>query len=108
MYPFLYEACKIFECGDGWFHLINELSKDLEPLAKDLYNPEEFSTPNAIQVKEKYGLLRFYMSTETEEMSKLIRFAEASSAQICEICGKKGSPKHRNGWYATRCEECDF
>ena len=39
-------------CGDGWFKLIDELSAKLEP-----YDIE------AVQVKAKFGGLRFYIAS---------------------------------------------
>ncbi len=60
--------------------------------------------PCASQTKEKYGTLRFYMTSETEEMSKYISEAENLSAKTCEDCGAPG--KYRNGgWVATLCDE---
>ena len=65
-YTPLYEYCPIFECEDGWFELIKELSAELLKIID-----ETDCSCRASQVKEKYGTLRFYMDTETDEMSKL-------------------------------------
>jgi hypothetical protein len=47
------------ECGDGWFKLINEMCEDVTKLIKGK-NIEII----AIQVKEKFGGLRFYYVTD--------------------------------------------
>ena len=95
--------CWGFECGDGWWNIINELSAGLE--AEILKLPEEerqYCT--AEQVKEKYGTLRFYMSSETDAMSALIRIAEKKSEKTCEVCGKDGIMRG-NSWFFVACEE---
>ncbi len=98
-----------FCVGPGWFDLIKELSIKLEELIvkykKDI-SKEDY--PRAIQVKEKFGTLRFYMTTETEEMSKLIEEAEEKSENICEKCGKPGHLINDRGWYKVRCKQCNI
>ena len=61
--------------------------------------------PRAVQVKEKFGTLRFYMTGETEEMSRLIHRAEERSAVTCEKCGKPGEYRDL-GWAFTLCDSC--
>jgi hypothetical protein len=90
------------ETGDGWFDIIYELSAKLENLIEKL-PPEERNSYYAVQVKEKFGLLNFYMSKETEEMRSSIGEAEGKSASTCEECGQPG--KLRGGrWLKTLCE----
>lgn len=85
-----------FECGNGWFDLIYKLSADLSKL--DI-------VPEASQVKEKFGSLRFYLSFGSDEAYKLIDEAEGVSAKTCVVCGKDG--KDRNtGWIRPLCEDC--
>lgn len=83
------------ECGDGWFKLIDELSAKLEPLGVV-----------AAQVKEKYGGLRFYIHTGSDEAFDLIEEAENKSYEICEQCGEKGKARG-GGWIMTLCDKCD-
>lgn len=92
-----------FECGDGWFMLIDEVCitiervlKDDEELAKDFI---------VVQVKEKFGTLRFYTSPTTDIIHWLIDFAEGMSSKICEECGNPGKTGGR-GWLRTECDIC--
>ena len=95
--------CFGIECGEGWHNLILKLSEKLEALILQL--PEVARAGVYVtQVKEKYGTLRFYMSTETDEMSDAIRFAEAESEVTCEICGKPGRTEGES-WLSTVCPE---
>ena len=73
--------CWGFECGDGWYDIIYKLCEDIEKMKL----PEEFEV---MQVKEKYGTLRFYTSGSTDEIEDRIDKAEQESAKTCEWCGK--------------------
>jgi RNA polymerase-binding transcription factor DksA len=102
--------CFGFECGDGWFGLIYQLSKDLEVEFQKLPETEKQEAIEndhyiAMQVKEKFGGLRFYMSIETKEMGRLISEAEDKSYTICESCGNPGEVR-RGGWVQTLCDVC--
>ena len=95
-----------FECGDGWFALLWDLSLKIEVeivAMKAAQDSNDDNVPFAIQVKEKFGTLRFYMSSETEAMSKAILEAERRSAVTCEVCGEPGKPRD-GGWASTLCD----
>ena len=99
--------CWGFECGDGWFDLIFNLSKAIEAeteqsgitRSSDLW-------PRAEQVKEKYGTLRFYVANGSEAIYTLIEQAEERSAHICEDCGLPGKTREAN-WVHTTCNVCE-
>lgn len=61
----IYESCMAwgFQCGDGWFDLINDLSKVLEDINKKVTSEEYIL---AAQVKEKFGCY----DEETEVLTK--------------------------------------
>ena len=84
-----------FECGDGWYPLIKNLITDLIELGWD---------KQVCQVKEKFGALRFYINTGSDEIFKRIRNAEDLSYETCETCGEKGELK-LVGWYKTLCNK---
>lgn len=90
-----------FECGLGWYHIIERLTRDLV----DISEADELDT-KVVQIKEKYGTLRFYLSAETEDMSALIDEAEKKSARTCELCGQEGEMEVRNHWLSVRCQKC--
>jgi len=97
--------CWGIDCEDGWFDIIYDLSEKLERLIEKEEDRPDFGRPKAAQVKSKFATLRFYMTWETNEMSKLIEEAEAKSAEACELCGKPGIIKLDGGWFVTVCEE---
>jgi hypothetical protein len=88
---------------DGWYDIINRLSRKLERAIEALPT-EEREHCRAAQVKEKFGTLRFYMTASTDEMEEWIEEAEKESARTCETCGAPGKLTGK-GWLKTACEE---
>lgn len=98
-----------FGCGDGWFRIIDDLSRNLE------YIISEFKAENpgkpwriAMQVKEKFGGLRFYMQGDmgeelNERCSELINAAELKASKTCEECGTYGQ-RRGGGWIRVLCD----
>lgn len=87
------------QCDDGWFNLIFELSEKISKI-----------DPNckAVQVKEKFGGLRFYINETTSLGYKLIEEYENKSFHICEVCGNTETAKERSGnWVQTLCNDCE-
>ncbi|MFJ2287813.1 antitoxin Xre/MbcA/ParS toxin-binding domain-containing protein [Pseudomonas iridis] len=87
-----------FECGDGWFTLIDAVC---ELIQHDIdTNGTQFL---ASQVKEKFGGLRFYYTQGSGYAAAAVELAECLSPYICEICGALGKPVSLSGWMQTRC-----
>lgn len=88
--------------GDGWFDLIWDLCIDLEAIAKE----QGRAMPVAVQVKEKFGGLRFYVRSASKEMFDRIDRAENASYRCCETCGELAEV-HRSssGYVHTACVE---
>ena len=83
--------CWGFECRDGWFDLIWQLSEKIEAQArKEGLEPGSALWPRAVQVKEKFGGLRFYIDNGSEAIQDLIEAAETESLCTCEDCGLPG------------------
>ena len=96
-----------FECGDGWFGLIRAFSEAIERLARqEGREPHSETWPEAVQVKQKAGRLRFYLAVYDEALRDCIEQAGDDSERICEICGKPGSLKDASpGGVKTLCED---
>ena len=61
-------------------------------------------TPVAVQVKEKFGGLRFYVNGGNEDQHREIAWAEDLSYRVCEQCGTMRDVKVWNqGWIRTLC-----
>lgn len=108
------------ECGDGWFDIIVEFcsflyemgkrwsfcdydkktKKDKEPESKDRWF-------RFTQIKEKYGTLRLYYTTNSktyDDMANIMGiWADWKSENTCEVCGDKGSLNTGDYWLKVRC-----
>jgi hypothetical protein len=94
--------CWGMECGDGWYWLIDNLCKQLQ-WDIDKNGQEQLE---AVQVKEKYGSLRFYTDHSSDTQEAMITLAEALSNEICETCGSTANIIQTEGWIKTLCTDC--
>jgi len=104
-----FEAKRLAEGGwsgcdvsDGWQKIIMEADERL------LYIDPKYKIQ---QVKEKFGSLRYYFTTEKvgierDIMQCITSYAEQRSAHICEDCGKYGKYRPQLAWVRTLCDEC--
>jgi len=83
------------EISSGWYSIVKELIAELINLGWDR---------EVIQVKEKFGGLRFYVSTLPEGGINVIKKYQALSNNICEVCGNNGSLRG-GGWLKTLCDK---
>jgi hypothetical protein len=102
-FPNLYAKLTHFEVDEGWYNLIKELSHKLEDEIVKMPK-EERENCYAVQVKEKFGGLRFYISAGTPVMYADIDDAESASFKTCEVCGRPGEPGGRF-WIKTVCDK---
>lgn len=91
--------CWGFECGDGWFNLIDNLCTSIQNHIDYNHAPQVV----ADQVKEKFGSLRFYYSGGDDIIRGMVWFAENVSGKTCEVCGAPGKTRGK-GWYYTSCD----
>ncbi len=97
--------CWGFDCNDGWFWLIDNLSKAIQSY---IDNNEHLKIPQVVvdQVKEKFGGLRFYYHGGDEMIDGMVRLAEQMSYNICENCGTTENLGRTQGWIRVLCEKC--
>lgn len=93
--------------GDGWYWLIYRLCENIQNYIdgnKHLKIPQVEAT----QVKEKFGILRFYICGGDTRIQGMVQLAENTSSYICEDCGSIIKVKRQtdNGWITTLCQEC--
>lgn len=118
--------CWGFDVGDGWYSLIESICEYLmgdvnrlrarieaqyyseekrEAFRKELIEAEK-NIPVVVQVKEKFGGLRFYVHGANDKQYDYIHFAENFSYHICEKCGTTHNVMtYGCGWMKTLCPE---
>jgi hypothetical protein len=82
---------------DGWNHLVQPLLEELEQLGGKV-----------LQVKEKFGGLRFYYHLDENHpqagsFAEKVAIAEDQAVAICEVCGQPGE-RRSGGWIKTLCD----
>lgn len=98
------EKCFGFECGDGWYNLIDSLCKSIQfHIDHNSKKGNEIPQVVAVQIKEKFGTLRFYVDGGDELIEGMIWFAESFSGRICEQCGSPGELR-KGSWVRTLCD----
>jgi hypothetical protein len=95
--------------GDGWERIVRRLSEKLEPIARE-------TGLRAVQVKEKFGELRFYVrgadgarklpAAISAAVHAAIIAAMEESGRTCEYCGAACSTREVEGWWSTLCDAC--
>ena len=100
--------CWGIDTGDGWYNIIDTMCHQIQLHLEHNLNKDEdpeVVKVEAVQVKEKFGTLRFYYTGGNEFISGLIWMAEALSGKTCEECGSPGTPND-SGWIRTLCQSC--
>ena len=92
------------QVGKGWHKILVKLFSDISELDEI---PEDFEI---VQIKEKFGGLRVYVTVGTDEIYDLIAVAELEAENTCESCGTKNdtvrNAPHNGFWLKTYCSEC--
>lgn len=94
--------CWGISTGDGWYDIIDRLCRDIQQYIDE----EELRQVEAVQVKEKFGGLRFYTNYEDDHISELIEKAENESYRTCEWCGATENVGRTSGYILTLCKNC--
>lgn len=80
----------------GWGPIVEEMLVALKDLPVTI-----------VQIKEKFGQLRVYADSVTDEqateIAKIIEIATYKARHTCEICGEPGKPVNTNV-LGVRCE----
>ncbi|MGX9936498.1 hypothetical protein ACVFVO_14005 [Advenella kashmirensis] len=97
-----------FEISSGWTNLVVLLCERIDTLLQQA--PD--TRMQVKQVKEKFGMLRFYYEIDGAPDSLLyairevVAQAELASSMCCERCGKHGETGNLQGWLTTVCRKC--
>ena len=99
--------CWGFECGDGWFNILDQLMGNIQHHIDWKNRKEEVVAQVTLdQVKEKFGTLRFYYSGGDDAIDGMVRMAESMSGVTCEECSAPAQT-HGPGWIRTICKPCE-
>lgn len=89
--------------NSGWYWLIDNLCGCIQGYI-DNNNKKQVEV---IQVKEKFGQLRFYVIAADYTVYGMIALAEEMSYRICENCGAITDIIQTKGCIKTLCKSCN-
>lgn len=90
--------CWGIDTPDHWYDTIDTLCEKIVSYNKHV---------KALQVKEKYGELCFYLDWYDGYLDKFIEEANEEIRKICAVCGSRENVKYSNvGWFLYKCEKC--
>ena len=98
-----YERTLEIGVGNTWYGTTILTQEKIDELKANMDEAEK-NIPVAMQVKEKFGGLRFYVEKSNQKAQDYIWFAESMSYRTCEICGNPGH-LYTTGWHKVRCDE---
>lgn len=94
-----------FECGIGWYDLLSDLLEGIDSYLKTDAG-KALDGFSIVQIKEKFGGLRFYVHGGDSYINGLINKAEDLADNTCEFCGSNESIMRSTGWIVTACKNC--
>lgn len=88
---------------EGWRRKFGiQMCKDIR---KQLIKDKFLFSFRIMQIKEKYGELRFYSSRSSKELDNIIMRYEDQSSKVCIECGKPAKYE-TSGYISYLCEDC--
>jgi len=102
-YPDFFSSGHLREiaCFHGWLGLLDELCSSLQNHLDTHPNVPQIQV---LQVKEKFGALRFYFSGGDAACREAVANAEERSLWTCEVCGRAGT-LGEGRWLSVRCSD---
>ena len=76
--------CWGFECGDGWYQILWDLSRELS----DYLTESTDIDFEVLQVKSKFGTLRFHLNYRDTVTENMIERAQKRCGVTCESSGR--------------------
>ena len=103
-YPNAIGKLTYLETPIGWMQLITDCAKEIQAaiILLPISQRDKFG---AVQIKEKFGGLRWYVNYSHESIDLIIKKYEKLSYKTCQVCGKEGKCINKKGWIATVCTE---
>ena len=109
------------EVPESWENIILDMLVNIDNIVRPWYIPmfiwnyrlgREIDLCSSIgiyisQIKQKFGTLRVYNTSESNDIKLIIKVAEDRCNNTCEYCGKEGTTNVTiKNWVRNLCPEC--
>ncbi len=98
-----YEFTELDDMPDGWRKAFGEQMCD--EIMKELVAADLVDTFRIVQIKEKYGSLRFYFDGGNKAIGDIVSKYEEMSVRTCLKCGAPAT-RITTGWISPWCDVC--
>lgn len=92
-----------FTAGKGKIPTEWDIERAEHAMEEDIVVPDRVDHITVLQIKEKFGGLRFYYQGGDAEVHGMVTMAEAWAGFSCEVCGERGE-RRNSGWIRTLCD----
>ena len=86
--------------GKGWWPIIESLCSNIH--SHIIWKKGTCPQVAVMQIKEKFGGLRFYYDGGDDTIRGMVSMAETWASHTCETCGVPGNSRE-GGWIKTLC-----
>lgn len=103
--------CNWLDLPTGWIGVVDKLCGSIQSYIDNTvrYTKEGPKGPeqiNCVQMKEKFGGLRFYTNGHDDEIDGMITMAEYMCSNTCQTCGSEQDLGVTSGWISVLCRTC--
>jgi hypothetical protein len=102
-----------WQVPDAWIPVIDILcgaiQKHIDTFSRWSKEKEDWVKPQqvtCVQMKEKFGGLRFYINGGDEQVEGMISMAEHMCYNMCQHCGTRENLGVTGGWITICCKSC--
>ncbi len=101
-----YEYTELDDMPDGWRAAFGEqMCEEIRDALLKNGGEDALDKYRVLQIKEKYGSLRWYDSCGNDDVDKIIRKYGKLSEVTCIRCGEHAT-KVSTGWISPFCDDC--
>lgn len=117
-YPKIFEdyegnpgGCNWYGVPNGWLPIIDKLCGCIQEYTDNTTRytkdgPVKPEQVTCVQMKEKFGGLRFYTNGHNDEVEGMLRMAEYMCDNTCQDCGSENDLGQTSGWISILCRNC--
>lgn len=104
-FPQLFSKLEWLQTEEGWDKLIEYMCIIIKDYVEYKIPEELRDQIYFVQIKQKFGLLRVYVSQQIPYIDGVIDMAEVMSGSLCEKCGQTGAIRNIGNWLTTLCDK---
>lgn len=103
--------CNWLDLPKGWIPVVDKLCGAIQDYVDNTswYSGGEKHKPEqvtCVQMKEKFGGLRFYTNGHNDVIEGMIKMAEYLCDNTCDECGSEEDLGITAGWISVKCRTC--